>query len=197
MLKDQLALLHGLWAGPEGWSYKGSHVDVDGASFHPKAVDSPGRPPTWDGSMRPRIILGGGGTPRSMRLAARWADEFNIIDSDPQVVAERFLALDEICLAQGRQPDTIVHSVMVEAVVGADRTQFDRRLAALLSAHGVSQSASEWVEVRQSRWVAGTPSEARTMVAMYEDLGIERLVLQDFLPWDLDMIGLIADELFG
>ena len=43
----------------------------------------------------------------------------------------------------------------------------------------------------------GTPDEARAMVERYAEAGIERIMLQDFLPHDLDHIDLMAAELIG
>ncbi|HEY6013709.1 MAG TPA: LLM class flavin-dependent oxidoreductase, partial [Candidatus Limnocylindrales bacterium] len=83
LLEDTLAILHGLWGEPDGWSYAGHQVSIEGARFHPKPVDVPGRPRTPIGGARPRILVGGGGTPRSYRLAARYADEFNLNTKSP------------------------------------------------------------------------------------------------------------------
>ena len=38
-MEDQLAILHGLWGEPDGWSYEGHQVAIEEARFHPK----PGR----------------------------------------------------------------------------------------------------------------------------------------------------------
>ena len=43
LLEDSLAILLGLWGEPDGWSYGGHRVSIDGAVFHPKPVDVPGR----------------------------------------------------------------------------------------------------------------------------------------------------------
>ena len=78
LMEDQLAILHGLWGEPDGWSFEGHQVTIEDASFHPKPVDVPGRPRTPIGGARPRLLVGGQGSPRSYRLAARYADEFNL-----------------------------------------------------------------------------------------------------------------------
>ena len=44
---------------------------------------------------------------------------------------------------------------------------------------------------------SGTPDEARAMVGRFAEAGIERIMLQDFLPHDLDHIDLMAEELIG
>ena len=35
------------------------------------------------------------------------------------------------------------------------------------------------------------------MVARFAEAGIERIMLQDFLPWDLDMVDVMGEELVG
>ena len=35
------------------------------------------------------------------------------------------------------------------------------------------------------------------MVRRFAEAGIERIMLQDFLPWDLDMIDLMGEVLVG
>src|SRR6478735_1205055 len=59
LMEDQLAILHGLWGEPDGWSFEGHQVVIKEASFHPKPVDVPGRPRTPIGGARPRLLVGG------------------------------------------------------------------------------------------------------------------------------------------
>src|SRR4029077_14568208 len=72
LMEDARAILHGLWGEPDGWSYDGHQVSIRDAVFHPKPVDVPGRPRTPVGGARPRLIVGGQGSPRSFRMAARY-----------------------------------------------------------------------------------------------------------------------------
>src|SRR5206468_5289900 len=84
LLEDELAILRGLWGEPDGWSYQGvTGIRVEGALFRPRPVDVPGRPTTPVGGKRPRIIVGSGGTPRSYRLASKYADEYNLSSASP------------------------------------------------------------------------------------------------------------------
>jgi hypothetical protein len=43
----------------------------------------------------------------------------------------------------------------------------------------------------------GTPDEARIAVERFAAAGVERIMLQDFLPRDLDHIDLLGKELVG
>ena len=49
--------------------------------------------------------------------------------------------------------------------------------------------------MRRPRWIIGTFDEARERIHRYAEAGVERLMLQDLLPWDLDMIREMGREL--
>jgi len=182
MLEEQLAILRGLWQEPDGWSFAGRHYTVPGSLFRPRPVQQPA----------PHVIVGGEGSPRSMRIAVRFADEYNVIGSAPERVADRFARLDETARAAGRDPATLVHSAMVGTLVGRDAAEVERRSVALLALFGEVEAGADWFETRKPRWILGTPDEARVTVERYAAVGVERLVLQDFLPWDLEMIDLLG-----
>ena len=197
LMEDELAILHGLWGEPDGWSYEGRQVAVRDAQFHPKPVDVPGRPRTAIGGARPRLLVGGTGSPRSYRLAARYADEFNLSSSGPDIAREAFAAVDAACVEIGRDPATVAHSTMAGVLIGRDETEVSRRTAALIEAVGADNDDGRWLEERLARWIVGTADEARAAVRRFADAGVERIMLQDFLPWDLDMIDVMGEVLVG
>ena len=196
LLEESLQVLLGLWGEPDGWSFDGKHVQIADAQFYPKPVDVPGRPHLPNGAARPRILVGGGGSPRSMRIAARFADEFNLSSSSPDQAREKFAAVGAACEAIGRDPATITRSTMAGVLIGRDEDELKRRQANLLTAFGDPDAGEEWLEERTQRWVYGTPDQAREQVARFADAGAERIMLQDFVPWDLDMVDLMAEALF-
>ncbi len=198
LMEDQLALLHGLWTEPDGWSFTGHQVKVEGGFLRPKPVDVPGRPRAANGAVRPRIIVGGPGSPRAFRLAARYADEFNIEGAGPDRVRERFALLDQTCRDIGRDPKTLTRSAMIGTLLGRDHAEVKQRQSALLAALGLpATGGSDWFQERRERWIIGTPDETRAMIRRYADAGVERIMLQDFLPRDLEMVDLMGAELVG
>jgi F420-dependent oxidoreductase-like protein len=196
MLEEQFAVFHGLWGEPDGWSFEGKHVRIEDASFHPKPVARAGRPVGPNGSARPRLLAGGEGAPRSLRIAARYADEFNLSSSSPEIAVEKFAALRAACEAIGRDPATMGRSVMAGILIGRDDAELARRKSALLTAFGNESGGDAWFAAREPRWILGTPDQARAMVQRFADAGAERIMLQTFIPRDLEMIDLMAETLF-
>lgn len=196
ILEEQLEVLRGLWGEPDGWSFSGKHVRIKGARFYPKPLARAGRPIGSNGAPRPRILTGSSGTNRAMRIAARYADEFNLSSASPDAAREWYAKLDEACRAIGREPASIGRSVMAGVLVGRDDAELSRRKSELLTSFAAESGGDEWFDAREPRWILGTADQARAMVSRFEDAGAERIMLQDFLPRDLDMISQMAELLF-
>jgi F420-dependent oxidoreductase-like protein len=184
MLEEQLAIVRGLWEEPDGWSFEGRHWTVADALYRPRP------------NPVPRILVGGNGTPRSRRIAARWADEFNLSSADPAKAGATLAGLDDACRAIGREPGSLRRSAMVGVLVGRDAAEVERRSRELLAAFGIAGEAEEWFGTRRTRWIFGTPAEARAKALEFAATGLDRIMLQDFLPLDLDHVDLIAEALF-
>jgi len=183
-MEDQLAIIRGLWDGPDGWSYKGRYYTVEDAIFRPRGP-------------RPNVIVGGVGKPRSCRLGAQYADEYNISSSTPAEVVEIKGRLEAACKKVGRDPATLTVSVMAGILVGRDEADVAQRTQRQVAIFGDDTAAAEqWLDARRDRWILGTPEAARARIAEYVDTGIDRLLFQDFLPRDLDHIAIMG-ELIG
>ena len=188
LMEDELAILRGLWDEPDGWSFQGRQVRIEAAAFQPRPVQRP----------HPPIIVGGEGSPRSLRLAARFADEYNMSSSGPEACAAAFARLDEECRKIGRDPATISRSVMAGLLIGVDEAEVGRRASAQVAVVAdPATDAEEWLEARRERWIIGTPEQARSTVRAFEVAGVRRIMLQDLLPRDPEMIELAARELIG
>ncbi|MFL5750650.1 MAG: TIGR03560 family F420-dependent LLM class oxidoreductase [Chloroflexota bacterium] len=196
MLEESLQVLLGLWGEQDGWSFNGKHVRIEDAQFYPKPVATADRPTMSNGASRPRILVGGGGTRRSMRIAARYADEFNLSSSSPEVARAKYAELAGACDAEGRPPGSVTRSTMSGVLIGRTRDELRRREQQLLADFGNVDAGEDWIEERRDRWVYGTPDEARAQVERFAEAGAERIMLQDFLPRDLEMIDLMAEALF-
>ena len=185
MLEEQLAILHGLWTEPDGWSYEGRHWQVRGSKRHGDVAR--------DGRRHPHIILGGKGGPRLARLVARYADEFNLNSASPDEARGAYERIREACRVEGREPDEVVRSAMTGVLVAETEDDLGARVADLLGTIGQSDTDAEaWLGARRGRWVMGTPDQAHERVASLERAGVQRVMLQDLLPRDLDHVRLIG-----
>ena len=187
MLEEQLAVIHGLWTEPDGWSYQGRHWQVSDAQLYPKPAAAPGR-------KHPNLIVGGTGRPRMARLVAQYADEFNITSATPRAAVESYERVRAACAAEGRDPTDVTYSAMTGVLVGSSDAEVSRRSTALLEMVGASGAgADEWLADRSQRWIWGTPNQARARLAELEAAGVQRVMLQTFLPRDLDMVRLLGE----
>jgi len=183
MLEESLEIVHGLWTKPDGWSYDGTHWQVSAGRFHARPARA-GRP-------HPPIILGGSGGPRLLALTARFADELNIVSATPERARTAFERLDAACEAAGRDPAEIARSAMTGVLLAETPTDLRDRVRTLLhDAVGPELDAEAWLAQRQGRWIMGTPEQALERIDALARAGVERIMLQDFLPRDLDMVRL-------
>src|SRR5580658_2568875 len=176
ILEEQLAVITGLWATPEGetFSFEGAHYRVTDSPALPKPAQRP----------RPPVLLGGAGPRRTPRLAARFADEFNVPFHSAADSAAGFARVREACEAVGRYPASMTYSVAQRVCCGKDEAEFRRRAAAI----GV-----EPAEAREEG-VGGTPGEVAAKIAEFAEIGAERIYLQVLDLSDLDHLALIASD---
>lgn len=183
-LEEALTILHGLWTEPDGWSFGGRFWQVRASHFRPR--------PTFSGRAHPNLILGGDGGPRQARLVATFADEFNRQSATPDRLREAYGRVRAACATAGRDPDSVVYSAMVGVLVAETRRELRDRTALQAEVVGAGTDADAWLAERRGRWIIGTPDEARQQIESLAAAGAQRIVLQDFLPHDLDMIGVLG-----
>ncbi len=185
MLEEQMAIIHGLWTEPDGWSHPGERWPVTGSVRHGEIARG--------GRRHPHVIFGGKGGPRLARLVARYGDEFNLSPGSPEAVPEARANIRSACADVGRDPEGIVYSAMTGVLVAETDADLKARVADMLAALGQSETDGEaWLEDRRQRWIIGTPEQAMERVHAFEASGTQRLMLQDFVPRDLDHIRLIG-----
>ena len=187
MLEEQVTIVRGLWTQPRGWSFQGTHYQLEDAVFEPR--------PDADGRQPIHVIMGGDGKPRSCRVAAEHADEYNVVFATPERARTAFDGVRRACDARGRDADELVYSALCGVLVAADETEYRHRQKRQDDALGPDAVGVEPPEDRAERWLLGTPEQALERVAALEAAGVQRIVLHDYLPEDLDMIELIGERI--
>jgi F420-dependent oxidoreductase-like protein len=95
-LRDALEIITRMLA-PGTATYQGKYASVRDAYNNPKGIQKP----------RPPIIVGGNGRDVTFRLAARFADELNLVYIGTETVAELIPIARQRCEEIGRDPATL------------------------------------------------------------------------------------------
>ncbi len=181
MLEEQLEIVHRSWTGGP-FSFSGRHYELEECPALPKPVQKP----------HPNLIVAGGGLPKTVRAAARGADEYDTWGFSPEECREMRCRLEEAWVAEGRDPATLVFSVMARCAVGRDRAEAEERVQRSLVL--TFESDEDDPLGRARAWVAGTVDEVVEKVRAYEDAGVDRIMLQHFDHADVEMVRLIGRE---
>jgi len=100
-LEETLQICHQMWSDDEG-PFDGVHYQLAETICSPRPVSSP----------RPRILVGGSGEQKTLRLVARYADACNLFAESPEIVAHKLSVLRRHCDAEGRDYGAIDKTIL-------------------------------------------------------------------------------------
>ncbi len=183
VLAEQLEIVAGTWSGGP-FSFAGEHYTLEQLAARPRPVQSGGR------SGIP-LIMGGDAGPRSARLAARWADEYNTVAPTLDEARERRARITRACERAGRSP--MVFSVMTGVVVGSDESELADRCARLEQRVGLDRGSL--LADPPAGWIVGTLERAAEQLSELGAAGVDRVMCQHLLHDDLEMVALLGDRL--
>lgn len=103
-LEETCAILDSLLT-KEVTDFDGRYYRLRDARCDPKPLQRP----------RPPIVIGGIGERRTLRVAARWADQWNLPGGDPDVLRHKREVLHGYCADIGRDPGEIEVSIKMKA----------------------------------------------------------------------------------
>ena len=180
-LEEQLELVVRQWT-EETVDFAGRHYRLQGLRALPKPYQRP----------RPPVIVGGAGKPRTARLAARLADEYNTPFATLEQVVERRANVLRACEEAEREP--LVFSVMTGCVVGADRSELLHRVGRAMARMRVDGDPAAFVRERAHVMVLGTADELVDRLRGLEEAGVDRIFLQHLAHDDVEMVRLLGAE---
>lgn len=150
-LAEACELIKALFAN-ETTTFRGAHYALSNAVLEPKPVQRP-----------LPLLIGGGGEKVTLRIAARFADEWNVW-GDVARLRHKMAILDRYCAELGRSKRAIQRSA-VALVFLTD----DRKLAEQLRSRPIDRPS-----------IIGNVDEVREIVREYREAGVDELVVPDF-----------------
>ncbi|MGY0019340.1 LLM class F420-dependent oxidoreductase [Streptomyces sp. cg35] len=174
-LEEQLAIVTGLWSTEIGstFSYDGTYYQLTDSPALPKPAQS-----------KVPVLIGGHGATRTPRLAARYADEFNIPFASVEDSERQFGRVRAAAEQAGRAGGDLVYSNALVVCVGKDDDEVKRR----------AEVIGRDVEELKANGLAGSPAEVVDKLGRYAAVGSQRVYLQILDLDDLDHLELISSQ---
>jgi F420-dependent oxidoreductase-like protein len=184
-LEEQVAIVHRLLSHDQDEvSFEGAHYRI--GPVHPlfRPVQRP----------HPPLIIGGDAGPRSVVLAARWADEYNSVAQTAEWFVQTRGKLDSACETIGRDPAELRLSLMTTTLVGEDQDDVHAKVARLMERRGDSGDPAAFIERLGEERLFGTPERLLERLADYARAGVKRVMLQHLFHEDLESLALIGRD---
>jgi F420-dependent oxidoreductase-like protein len=134
----------------EKTNFAGKHYQLTDAPLAPKPVQSP-----------LPLLIGGGGEQRTLRIAAKYANEWNVWGT-PEVLAHKGAILNRYCEEIGRDPKSIARSTQGMLMFTEDAAVLERMKA---SGRPV---------------IGGDGPGIRAIVERYAEAGVDELIIPGF-----------------
>lgn len=131
-------------------SMDGKYYSIVDAPLAPKPVQS-----------RLPLLIGGGGEKVTLKITAKYADEWNVW-GDPALLKAKMALLDQHCEAVGRDPKAIQRSAVALLTMSDDAATVER-------AAGAGRPV-----------IAGNVEQVREIIAQYRDAGVHEVIIPDF-----------------
>lgn len=146
-LEEALAIARAMFTEPRA-TFAGQYSHIDNALNEPKPVQPGG----------PKIMVGGGGEQRTLRIAARYADLTHWFPLGLAVLQHKTEVLTGYCEAIGRDPATIERTMATPVIVAPDEATMQAMLDRL-------------PPERRPHVRGGTPEQAAEELRPYLDAG--------------------------
>jgi F420-dependent oxidoreductase-like protein len=153
-------------------SFAGRYSHIDRALNEPKPIQPGG----------PKILVGGGGEQRTLKIAARFADMTHWFPLGLDVLRHKNEVLEGHCAAIGRDPATIERTMATPVIIAPD-------------AAAAKQLLEHVPPERRAHVKGGTPEQAADGLRPYLDAGFTGFTFNNTLYKTPEQIGAIGELL--
>ncbi len=175
-LEEGLQIVRSLFT-QETTTFRGKHFSLDEARCDPKPVQQ-----------SPRLWVGGMGEKRLLRMAARYADGWNVPFIGPELFEQKNQVLTRWCEKERRDPRAVLRTVNLGLAIGADEGEAQRKRDGLKAQFGAALGFME------PGMLIGTPQQVIDRIGRYVDAGAEWIILALRAPFDVPGLQVFVDE---
>ena len=151
MLEEACQVLRGLFQN-DYFNFDGQHYQLKNAPLEPKPQQA-----------KIPLMIGGGGEQRTLKIAAQYADEWNVW-GDAQVLRHKMNILDQHCESAGRDPHEIERSAVALLFLSENEKYLNKIRAAELASPAIIGNVNEVIEI----------------VSTLKEIGVKELIIPDF-----------------
>jgi F420-dependent oxidoreductase-like protein len=169
-LEEALQLIQALWR-PGATTHSGTYYSLQDAECLPKP------------SRKIPILIGGSGEKRTLKLVARYADEWNAVNLGVDAYRAKLAVLEGHCEREKRDIRTIKKSMMAFAIVGATDADLDASTQTVMRMFGSrpGTTPAEFREGMKARGlIVGSTGEVVEQLARLAELGLSEVQFQHF-----------------
>jgi F420-dependent oxidoreductase-like protein len=176
-MEEALKVIKLMWSEPRATFY-GKYFHIDEAILEPKPLQKP----------HPPIMIGGGGEKKTLRVAAKHANQWNTFGS-PEVFRRKISVLKEHCASVRREPDDIEISWAGSFALTGSAAEKERTVRSVAEWYGAAPEAVE------PGLLVGAENEVKDRIRQFIDAGVTHFILSMRSPFDLDAIRGFADRI--
>ena len=151
MLEEACQVLRGLFQN-DYFNFDGQHYQLKNAPLEPKPQQA-----------KIPLMIGGGGEQRTLKIAAQYADEWNVW-GDAQILSHKMNILDQHCESAGRDPHEIERSAVALLFLSDNEKYLNKIRAAELTSPAIIGNVNEVIEI----------------VSTLKEIGVKELIIPDF-----------------
>lgn len=165
-LRDAVRVIRAMWT-EESPSLRTPHYVIEGARCNPRPLQRPS-PPIW---------VGGGG-PRILRVAARYADGWNYGAMTPEQFREKLAELHRYAAAAGRPADALTASLELFVFLGASEAEAGEKVRVFEAARPPGNAVRLLIrDAYLATRIEGTPGAVARRLTAYAGAGVDHFTL--------------------